>query len=59
VQKSLSKRAEKFVSLRTTVLEPHLISSVAGHMFVKIKQKLYVNMPKEALQQPECVDTNN
>jgi len=33
------------------LIEPHLISSEASHMFFKIKQNLCVNMPKVAHQQ--------
>jgi len=34
--------------------EPHLISSDARHVFVKIKQRLYANMPKEGAPQHMC-----
>jgi len=42
--------------LKITALEPHLISSEASYVFVKIKQKFCTNMPKEAPEQFDCVD---
>jgi len=32
------------------------MSSEASHMFVKTKQKLYVNVPKEAAGHLQCVE---